>query len=58
MSRRNHGSAHANKDPYLRPECWANGQCAFYLNSKGHNYEKYRDFHERMIAEAQRLGKL
>ena len=54
--RKSHGSAHANQDHYLRPELWANGTLSFYLNSPMHNYEKYRDFHERQVAEAQRNG--
>lgn len=52
------GSSHASKHNYLRPELWANGKCAFYLNSPHHNYEKYREFHERQIAEAQRQNRL
>ena len=52
------GSSHASKNPFERPELWANGTLAFYLNSPLHNYEKYREFHERQVAEAQRQNRL
>lgn len=63
MARSNRGSSHAQKHPYLRVECWANGQCAFYLNKQpgslfGYNVDAYMDFHRRQIDEAGRLGKL
>lgn len=55
-----HGSSHANKAPYLRPEMWLtappNG-LAFYLNSNMHDFEKYRAFHEKQIEAAARMNK-
>ena len=57
------GSSHASKNPYERPELWANGTLAFYLQKNhgslhGYNVEKYMPFHERMTFEAQRQNRL
>jgi len=53
---KNHGSAHANRHPYLRPEMWVK-ELVFW-NTPYHNKQKYEDFHQRQINEAGRLNKV
>lgn len=50
-----HGSSHADKHPYLRPEMWVR-ELVFW-NTPYHKKEKYADFHQRQINEAGRMNK-
>ena len=52
------GSSHADRHHYLRPELWADGTLAFYLNSSTHVTEKYMDFHHAQVKAAGRLLKI
>jgi len=53
---KNRGSSHANKHPYLRPECWISD--LVFWNTPYHKKEAYEDFHQRQINEAGRLNKV
>jgi hypothetical protein len=53
---KNRGSSHANKHPYLRPECWIKD--LVFWNTPMHNKDAYEDFHQRQINEAGRLNKV
>jgi len=50
-----HGSSHANKHPYLRPEMWIS-ELVFW-NTPYHKPGAYDDFHQRQINEAGRMNK-
>ena len=53
---KSYSASHAEKHPYLRPEKWVKD--LVFWDDDIHNRSAYQDFHNRMIEEAGKMGKL
>ena len=53
---KSYSALNQERHPYMRPEFWVE-KLVFWDNDT-HNRAAYQDFHQRMIAEAGRRGKV